>query len=231
MTIFPVSLSVEESTLPVSVTPQHPSTTSNKCLRLATAIAVIAGLTVLALEIGFLVFFALPGSLLLVLLVSLAMLTSVILFAMTMYQLITRILKPKDIEDDKMVEERGKLLLEIENLTKQLTDEQVKLTESKSEVLALKGALEGKQNILTMLKEQEILVKRQVEYEKIINEELGLRKKLEEADIRQRREEKKVCIMVECIYEMIEKFRSLEGSQKQVLKFENALLLMLRDLN
>ncbi|QXE26849.1 IncA family protein [Chlamydia buteonis] len=100
---------------------------SSKYQRIATVIALLAGMVLIGTLIGALVFFALPTSVTLVALVSIALLASVILLSMAMYNLISQ--SRKVPSDAQLGEENTRLQAEMIELREQLIRSESKFEE------------------------------------------------------------------------------------------------------
>lgn len=110
-------------------TTQHTlfSTSVSKYQRIATAIALLAGMVLVGTLVGALVFFALPTSVTLVALVSVALLASVILLSMAMYNLVSQ--SRRVSSDPQLGEENTRLEAEMIGLREQLIRSEAQLAE------------------------------------------------------------------------------------------------------
>ncbi|WP_348663063.1 hypothetical protein [Chlamydia vaughanii] len=228
-----VSMNLRDPAVPVTVvqaSSRHPSI--NKYAWLATTIAVLAGLTVLAVEISVLVLFALPTSLLLTALVSLAIVASLLLFGMTIYQLITRYLKPDPIEDRRSTEE--KLLLEIKSLKTQLHNEKLEKANRNSEELIEKEALAKQSGALRAVEERIALLRQQLDHVAAVTkylEEISLLETRLQTATRCKRANWEIrAKLLECPYAMVEKYRSLGVSAEQVQAFSKAVFAVMKSI-
>ncbi len=128
MTTSPVNTNPIATHVP---TTQHAlsSISASKYQRIATAIALLAGMVLIGTLIGALVFFALPASVTLVALVSTALLASVILLSMSMYNVVSQSRRvPGDAQLD---EENTRLQAEMIDLREQLIRSEARLEEER----------------------------------------------------------------------------------------------------
>ncbi|AEG88752.1 incA family protein [Chlamydia psittaci C19/98] len=112
-------------------TTQHAlsSISASKYQRIATAIALLAGMVLIGTLIGTLVFFALPTSVTLVALVSTALLASVILLSMSMYNVVSQSRRVPG--DARLGEENTRLQAEMIELREQLICSEARLEEER----------------------------------------------------------------------------------------------------
>ncbi|WP_348663065.1 hypothetical protein [Chlamydia vaughanii] len=129
----------------------------------AAAITLLAGVLLIALEVGCLVAFALPSSTLLVALVSLVIVASVFLFGMALYQLVTKFIKFVS-DDAKFETERIQLASEIKALQTQLNEERSRVVDSKSAFNTEKRLFAEKEAELTAIRKTIAGVQRQWEF-------------------------------------------------------------------
>ncbi|WP_349821522.1 IncA family protein [Chlamydia abortus] len=124
-------------------TTQHTlsNTSVSKYQRIATAIALLAGMVLVGTLIGALVFFALPTSVTLVALVSVALLASVILLSMAMYNLVSQ--SRRVSSDPQLGEENTRLEAEMIRLREQLIRFEAQLAEEQGRCSELSVKLMG----------------------------------------------------------------------------------------
>ncbi|XBU53936.1 hypothetical protein ABCH17_01635 [Chlamydia abortus] len=119
---------------------------SNKYQRIATVIALLAGMVLVGTLIGALVFFALPTSVTLVALVSVALLASVILLSMAMYNLVSQSRRASSYaqigkENIRLQAEMIALKEKLPRSEAQLQEEQGRSSESSEKVMSPKSGV------------------------------------------------------------------------------------------
>ncbi|WP_348663076.1 hypothetical protein [Chlamydia vaughanii] len=141
MVVHPGSLSPEHSIIASEVSEKRVCfcMTSRQFSWVVAAITLLAGVFLLSLEVGALVFFALPTSAFLSVLTCVAICATLVLLGIAMYQFVAKSLKTA-IKDTRFLEEKAQLIKEIVLLRSQIKEKQVESKANAEEVETLKLA-------------------------------------------------------------------------------------------